>query len=392
MDPRSPARPGPDPAPAARDIPGRRSADWNNPRVARNLFLWPALLVVLSLAVFPLVASLVIATSRVSVSGGSMEFTFVGLQNFNILFNGSQRSHFLGQLMPPTPLGWVVFLGGLLLLSWAFVRSVRHGTRLRTLVIQGAGALIAAAMLWLLVSTLLSEGGRPGTLVVTFIYAFAGTALTYLLGLGLAVLASQRLRGERFFRVVFLLPLIITPVGVAYMFKMFIDTSDGPLSPLLGALGMSEFSFLGDPWGARIAVIITDTWQWIPFMFIVLLAALAGRELETEEAGLVDGASKWQIFRHITMPALVPVSATIILIRLIEAFKIIDLPNVLTYGGPGTASESLTLQAFFVWRGFDLGQSAAIAYTLLIAVTLVGIAYVTTVIKRTHAYGAEAAE
>jgi multiple sugar transport system permease protein len=176
------------------------------------------------------------------------------------------------------------------------------------------------------------------------------------------------------------------------MFKMFIDPSDGPLSPLLGALGMAEFSFLGDPWGARLAVIITDTWQWTPFMFIVLLAALAGRELETEEAGLVDGASKWQIFRHITMPALIPVSATIILIRLIEAFKIIDLPNVLTYGGPGTASESLTLQAFFVWRGFDLGQSAAIAYTLLIAVTLVGIAYVTTVIKRTHAYGAEAVE
>jgi multiple sugar transport system permease protein len=346
--------------------------------------------VVLSLAVFPLVASLVIATSRVSVSGGSMEFTFVGLQNFNILFNGSERSHFLGQLMPPTLLGWAVFIGGLLLLGWAFVRSVRRGTRLRTLVIQAAGALLAAAMLWLLVSTLLSHGGRPGTLVVTFIYAFAGTALTYVLGLGLAVLASQRLRGERFFRVVFLLPLIITPVGVAYMFKMLIDTSDGPLSPLLGGLGMGEFSFLGDPWGARIAVIITDTWQWIPFMFIVLLAALAGRELETEEAGLVDGASKWQIFRHITMPALIPVSATIILIRLIEAFKIIDLPNVLTYGGPGTASESLTLQAFFVWRGFNLGQSAAIAYTLLIAVTLVGIAYVTTVIKRTHAYGAEA--
>jgi hypothetical protein len=104
IDPRGPAQPGPDPVQAAR-IPGRRSPDWNNPRVARNLFLWPALLVVLSLAVFPLVASLVIATSRVSVSGGSMEFTFVGLQNFNILFFGSQRSHFLGQLMPPTLLG-----------------------------------------------------------------------------------------------------------------------------------------------------------------------------------------------------------------------------------------------------------------------------------------------
>jgi multiple sugar transport system permease protein len=91
------------------------------------------------------------------------------------------------------------------------------------------------------------------------------------------------------------------------------------------------------------------------------------------------------VFTHIILPALLPVSTTIILIRLIEAFKIIDLPNILTNGGPGTATESLTLQAFIDWRTFNLGRSAAIAYILLIVVTLFATAYVNLVRRRVTA-------
>jgi multiple sugar transport system permease protein len=236
----------------------------------------------------------------------------------------------------------------------------------------------------MIANTLLGDGGRPGTLTVTFIYAFFGTALQYLIGLGLALLTIQKLAGQRFFRVVFLLPMTITPVGIAYMFRMLTDTQGGPFSPLFNAAGLSNFAVLGDPWGARAAVIIGDIWQWVPFMYIVLLAGLEGRDLETEEAGLVDGAGRWQIFRYITLPTIVGVSATVILIRMIEAFKIIDLPNVLTGGGPGTATESVTLQSFVTWRSFNLGSSAAIAYTLLIVVTVVATAYARVVLPRAH--------
>ncbi len=100
-------------------------------------------------------------------------------------------------------------------------------------------------------------------------------------------------------------------------------------------------------------------------MFIVLLAALENQSRDQVEAALMDGASQWQIFRDITWPAMVPVSVSVLLIRIIEAFKIIDLPNVLTNGGPGIASESLTLHAFMAWRSLDLGGSAAVAYMLL---------------------------
>ena len=116
---------------------------------------------------------------------------------------------------------------------------------------------------------------------------------------------------------------------------------------------------------------IGDAWQWIPFMFIVLLVAIESQPQDQREAALVDGASRWQIFRYVTWPAILPVSVTVILIRVIEAFKIIDLPNVLTNGGPGIASESMTLHAFVAWRALDLGGSAAVAYMLLFVVVFV---------------------
>src|SRR5262249_10566631 len=156
----------------------------------------------------------------------------------------------------------------------------------------------------------------------------------------LALLCVQQIRGRRFFRVVFLLPMMITPVGIAYTFRMLTDTSKGPFKPIWGALGLTDFSWVGSPWGARAAVMIGDIWQWTPFMFMVLVPAWEGMPVEPVEAARVDGAPRRQIFRFITWPGIFPVSTTLILIRMIEAFKIVDLPNVLTNGGPGTATES----------------------------------------------------
>jgi len=129
-------------------------------------------------------------------------------------------------------------------------------------------------------------------------------------------------------------------------------------------------------------VIIGDTWQWTPFVFIVLLAALESLDQEVREAALVDGASRWQSFRNITMPALLPVTTTIVLIRIIEGFKIIDMPNILLGGGPGTATQSMTLQAYIDWNTLNLGRSAAVAYLLLILVSIVATVYVSFVRRR----------
>jgi multiple sugar transport system permease protein len=97
---------------------------------------------------------------------------------------------------------------------------------------------------------------------------------------------------------------------------------------------------------------------------------------------MVDGADRWQTFWQITWPQLLPVSATLVLIRLIEAFKVVDLPNVLTNGGPGTATESLTLHALIAWRTLDIGGAAAVSYILLLVVTGTVLAYLHLVRRR----------
>jgi multiple sugar transport system permease protein len=163
---------------------------------------------------------------------------------------------------------------------------------------------------------------------------------------------------------------------------MMTDTSKVPFSPIWKFIGLGNFSWIGQGDTARLAVIIGDTWQWTPFMFIILLAALEGVSRETIEAALVDGTNRLQMFRFIILPEIIPVSATVILIRMIEAFKIIDMPNILTGGGPGTATETLTLQAYVGWRSGDLGGSAALSYILLIVVTFLAVVFVNFIRRR----------
>jgi multiple sugar transport system permease protein len=348
----------------------------------RAAFIWPALLAILFVSIYPLLVSLYISMSRLKLVRGGFQFRFIGLDNYRELLFGDEQAHFLGVTRSPTPPGWLVLAAGLGLLGWGLSRAWRAGVSPAGMAFRVLGAVLAAGAMWLLVRTLLADGGRPGTAVVTVVYVLVGTAVQFLLGLGLAYLLTQGLPGQRFFRVVFLLPMTITPVGVAYMFRMLTDTGKGPLHPLWVAVGLSDFSWVNDPWGARVAVMVGDIWQWTPFMFIILLAALEGQDQDTVEAGMVDGASRWQIFRHISLPAILPVCTTVILIRLIEAFKIIDLPNILTNGGPGTATESLSLHAYIRWRTLDLGQSAAVAYSLLFIVTVVALSYVNLVRRR----------
>lgn len=356
---------------------------WRSDGAARWLFIWPTVLFILALSLFPLVASLALSLSKLAFQRGGVDLKFVGFANYQQLLFGLERSHFLGVLKSPSPVGWAILVATIALTAYAWWRSARGGQVGRVgLALRLLGGLLLVGFVWILVQTLASDGGRPGSLIVTLIFVFVGIALQYGLGLGLGLLAVQQVPLRRFFRIVFLIPLTITPVGVGYMFLMLTDTSKGPLEPIWVALGLRDFTWVTDPWLARAAVIIGDTWQWTPFVFIVLLAALESLDQEVREAAIADGASRWQSFRHITFPALLPVTTTIILIRLIEGFKIIDMPNILLGGGPGTATQSMTLQAYIDWQTLNLGRSAAVAYLLLILVTIVATVYVSLVRRR----------
>ncbi len=350
---------------------------------ARYVLLLPAIIVVLILALFPLLVSLYLSFSRFKFVKGGFDISFIGLENYQRLLGGTDTRVFLGKFGTIPLLGWAllaVLVGIMLYMLYDYIRSSRFGWF--GLIIRIITIIFASALAVLMLATLAGGDGLPGTLVVTLIFTLGGVTLQYVIGLILALLLTQNIPGKRFFRVIFLLPMMITPVGIGFLFEMMTDSLKGPFSPLLLALGLGNVSMLGQGDTARIAVLIGDIWQWTPFMFIILLAALEGVSRETIEASQVDGANRIQLFRHIIFPEVVPVSTTVILIRMIEAFKIIDLPNILTGGGPGTATETLTLQAYTEWRSSDLGGSAAIAYLLLIVVTFCALVFVNFIRRR----------
>ena len=352
----------------------RAAADWPA-RQATTSFVLPAVLLLFFLSIFPLLVSAYLSLTRFQFVPGGFALRWVGLTNYGKLLVGIERSHFLGVPKPPTVVGWLLFGLAVSVLLAFVVRGITSASGRRGVVGRAVFAVVAGAGVWLAVRTL-TPGGFPGTLLTTLTYVVVGITVQYWLGLALAFLCAQEIAGRRFFRVVFLLPMMITPVGIAYTFRILMDLGKGPFAPLWRALGLAEVSWANYAWGARLVVMIGDIWQWTPFMFIVLLAALESLPAELIEAAMVDGASRWQLFWRISWPQLIPVTSTLILIRLIEAFKIIDLPNVLTNGGPGTATESLTLHAFMAWRTLDIGGSAAVAYMLLFVVTFAALSYI----------------
>jgi multiple sugar transport system permease protein len=343
-------------------------AEWFD-RHSRTFFIAPAVILILIFAIFPTFYSIVFALSRVRFTGNGLQFRFVGLQNFGKQFFGNDQVHFLGKVDQISIFGLAFFVAVSAAVLWWLFRSVKKTTWVGML-----GRLISAAMAifiaWIAGATLLS-GNTIGTLMTTLFYVFVGCALQFVIGTALAFLCSQPISGKNFFRVVFFIPLMITPLGVGYAMKMVADITKGPFEPIFRVFGIENWVWSADPWAARFVMMICDSWQWIPFIFICMLAALENVPRDHVEAAQVDGASSVQIFREITWPQILPVAVTVLLIRMIEAFKIVDLPNIMTGGGPGSSTESMTLHSVYVWRANDIGTSAAIAYLLLILTVVV---------------------
>jgi multiple sugar transport system permease protein len=333
-------------------------------RHSRTFFIAPAVTLILIFAIFPTFYSIVFALSRVRFTGNGLQFRFVWFQNFAKQFFGNDQVHFLGKVGPMGAFGAVFLVAVTAAVVWWLYRSLSI-----TNWIGMVGRLISAAMAifiaWVMSASLLS-GNSIGTLLTTLFYVLVGCGLQFIIGTGLAFLCSQPVWGKSFFRVVFFIPLMVTPLGVGYAMKMVADITKGPFEPLLRGFGIENWVWSADPWAARFVMMICDSWQWIPFIFITMLAALENVPRDHVEAAQVDGASSVQIFREITWPQIVPVAVTVLLIRMIEAFKIVDLPNIMTGGGPGSSTESMTLHSVYIWRANDIGTSAAVAYLLLI--------------------------
>lgn len=213
--------------------------------------------------------------------------------------------------------------------------------------------------------------------------ALIATSIEYVAALILAVLVEgEFLKGKRFFRVSFIIPMMLMPIGIGFLWRMIFTFNAGPLNDILtNKLGLPFIGWLSDPKIAPWTIIIADVWQWTPFVFLFLTAGLQLIPIEIIESARVDGASPWQIFSRIQFPLLLPITFTVLLIRFVEAFKILDKVFIITGGGPGMSTETTTMYAYIRGiRVFQLGYGSAIAY--LFFLVLLGCAIILVSLAR----------
>ena len=209
--------------------------------------------------------------------------------------------------------------------------------------------------------------------VNTLIFVAVGLPIQYFLGLGLALLVHGTPGGQRLWRLIIPIPLMVAPLVIGFIWKTIFDSRFGPVNDVITALGGEAIPWITDNLLAFVSILVVDTWQWTPFVFLILYAGLRTLPVEPFEAARVDGASRWRMFWDVTFPMLIPASVAAILLRGIEAFKIFDIVFYITGGGPGTTTTTTTLTAYFTGlRSGYVGYGGAMAVILFLTVILFG--------------------
>ena len=208
---------------------------------------------------------------------------------------------------------------------------------------------------------------------VTLLFATLAVSIEFLLGLGLALLLFDigEFRGIGVVRTLVTTPLLMPPLIVGLMFRYMFQYDYGLFNQILAALGLQQVDWLGFGVTSFVSWLITDVWHWFPFMFLVLLAGLYTVPTEQIEAASVEGASRWQLFRHIIVPWMKPVSLVVLVIRTIDVIKEVDKVYILTFGGPGSATTSVAFGAFLTaFEFWHVGLGAAYSYLILLMINI----------------------
>ena len=201
----------------------------------------------------------------------------------------------------------------------------------------------------------------------TLVFVVATVAVEMALGLALAILVAGLQRGKGLVRTVMILPILVPPVAIGSMWKLLFNYDFGFFNQTFVSLGLAPVNWLGSTSIALWSVILVDIWHWVPFVFLILFAAVAGLPVDVLEAARVDGATRWQLLRRVTIPLLRPAIIVALLFRTILAFKVFDEVYLLTSGGPGTSTELVSLHLYKVF--FDQGQ---LGYGALLSLALIG--------------------
>jgi multiple sugar transport system permease protein len=251
----------------------------------------------------------------------------------------------LGIVLIPLALGvWISLRNGSLLSATSEFVGLKNYTKLLT-----------SSLFW-------------DSVKVTLIISALSLAIQLPLGFLLAVVINRELTGTRVFRSSLLMPLLLTPVAVGLMWRLMLNVDNGVIDGVLQQLGLPAVDWLGNRTWAVISVVLVDSWQNTPFVMLLMLAGLQSLPAGPLEAARVDGASTLQTYRHVILPLLAPVGLVVVMIRVIESVKLFDIIYILTSGGPGTATQNVSLLDYRLGFTFlQTSQAAALGVIIVIA-------------------------
>ena len=209
--------------------------------------------------------------------------------------------------------------------------------------------------------------------VRSLVFAGASTALSFLIGLGLALLMRDQFPGRGVFYLLFIVPMLVVPIVIGYTFEMLL-VQKGPLNTLLSLLWPREVmvTWLAEEVPAFLSLIFVEVWNWTPLVFIILLAGLVSIPKDCLEAARVLGAPRWRIFVEVELPLMRPVIVLALILRFLEALGEFPKNNALTRGGPGTATETLPMLLYLTsWEYSDHARGFAMSYVVLVMVVAI---------------------
>lgn len=203
----------------------------------------------------------------------------------------------------------------------------------------------------------------------TLIFVVVSVVLEMVLGFLLAITVAGVRRGKGIIRTAMILPILVPPVAIGAMWKLVYNYDFGILNQALGLIGIDKVQWLSSTDLALWSVVLVDVWHWTPLVFLILFAGVEGLPGEVIEAARVDGATTWQIIRRIILPLMMPAIAVAFVFRSILAFKVFDQIFLLTSGGPGTATEVVSLRLYDVFFNQNqLGYGALLSLVIIFAV------------------------
>lgn len=208
----------------------------------------------------------------------------------------------------------------------------------------------------------------------TLIFIVIALPLELILGLLMAQLFLDKLPGRQIFIALLVLPVMVSPIVAGATWSLMFDNRFGPINQILGWLFDQDMVLLWtiNPKLVYPAILVAEIWQWTPFMFLLLLAALANVDKSQMEAAAIDGAGYWRTFFKIVLPAIWPVMAIAILIRALDLFRLFDIVWALTRGGPGTSTETISIFTYVKgFQQFETSYTAAVTVLIIVLLSVV---------------------